>query len=220
VLDPRVASAKLPKRNEPEPNMSDAVMPTAAGPAFTGRYTGVAMAFHWIVALLMIANVGLAWAWPIAPDEAVRPLINNHKSIGITLLGLVALRLIWRLTHRPPPLSDHLRTWEKRLAHVVHIGLYVIMFALPLSGWIMDSAWEKAADNPNFWFGLFEWPRIAAVMALDPATKKAVHEAFEATHGLSANILYLLFFLHLAGALKHQFIDKDRELARMMPGRG
>ncbi len=179
------------------------------------RYTTVAIAFHWIVALLMLVNVGLAWVWPNVPDEAVRPLINNHKTIGITVLGLITLRLLWRLTHPAPAFPDHHKSWEKRLAHGVHVALYLIMFALPLSGWIMDSAWEKAADHPNFWFGLFEWPRLAPVMALDPATKKAVHDNFEAMHGLSADILYLLLFLHIAGALKHQFIDKDRGLARM-----
>lgn len=200
--------------------MSDAVMPNAASRPFVERYTGVAIAFHWVVALLMIVNVALAWAWPLAPEDAVRPLIQNHKSIGITLLGLVILRLVWRITHRPPPLSSHLKSWEKRLAHWVHIGLYVVMFALPLSGWIMDSAWDRAAGNPNFWFGLFEWPRIAPVMALDPATKKMVHDIFGETHEIAGKILYLLFALHLAGALKHQFIDKDRELARMMPGQG
>lgn len=200
--------------------MSDAVMPNASGRPFVERYTGGAIALHWIVALLMIVNVGLAWAWPLAPDEAVRPLINNHKSIGITLLGLVTLRLLWRLTHRPPPLSDQMKSWEKRLAHAVHIGLYVVMFALPLTGWIMDSAWERAADNPNFWFGLFEWPRIAPVVGLDPDTKKAVHGFFGEAHEIAGKILYLLFALHLAGALKHQFIDRHRGLARMMPGQG
>lgn len=200
--------------------MTDAVMTHDAGRPFVERYSGVAIAFHWIIALLMIVNVALAWAWPLAPDEAVRPMINNHKSIGITLLGLVILRLLWRWTHKPPPLSTHLKSWEKRLAHAVHIGLYVLMFALPLTGWLMDSAWAKAADNPNFWFGLFEWPRIAPIMALDPETKKMVHSVFGEGHEIAGKLLYLLFALHLAGALKHQFIDKDRELARMMPGRG
>ncbi len=186
----------------------------------TGRYTNTAIAFHWIVALLMIVNVGLAWAWPVAPDDAVRPLINNHKSIGITLLALVTMRLLWRLTHPAPPLEAGLKSWERGLAHWVHIGLYIIMFTLPLSGWIMDSAWEKAAGNPNFWFGLFEWPRLGFVMAMDPATKKSVHDIFGETHEIAAKILYLLVFLHIAGALKHQYLDKHRSIARMMPGRG
>jgi cytochrome b561 len=183
------------------------------------RYTGVAIALHWIIGLLIIVNVGLAWAWPLAPDEAVRPLINNHKTIGITVLALVAMRLLWRWTHPVPPLPAHHKPWEKRAARWVHIGLYVIMFALPLSGWIMDSAYKDAASHPNLWFGLFEWPRIGWVMGLDPATKKQVHDIFGETHEISGKILYLLFFFHVGGALKHQFIDKDRELARIGIGR-
>ena len=179
------------------------------------RYTGTAIALHWIVALLVIVNVGLAWAWPLAADDMVRPLINTHKSIGITLLLLVTMRLLWRLTHRPPALPDHHKPWEKRAAHTAHILLYVIMFALPLSGWIMDSAWAKAADNPNFWFGLFEWPRLGFIMTLDPVTKKSVHGLFGEMHEIAGYILYFLVVVHIGGALKHQFLDKDRELARM-----
>ncbi len=185
----------------------------------TGRYTNVAIAFHWIVALLILVNIGLAWSWDYVPDDAVRPLINNHKTIGITLLGLITLRLLWRLTHRPPALPDHHQRWEKRLAHGAHIALYLLMFAMPLSGWVMDSAYKDAASHPNFWFGLFEWPRLGFVMALDPATKLQVHDAAGAMHGLSADILYFLLALHIAGALKHQLIDKDRGLARIGLGR-
>ncbi len=183
------------------------------------RYTGPAIALHWIIALLMIVNVGLAWTWPVAPDEAVRPLINNHKSIGITVLALVSMRLLWRMTHRPPALPDHHRPWEKRAAHAAHGLLYIIMFALPLSGWIMDSAWDKAADNPNFWFGLFEWPRIGFIMGMDAASKKEVHDLFGEMHEISGFILYFLVIVHVGGALKHQFLDKDKELARIGIGK-
>jgi cytochrome b561 len=184
------------------------------------RYTGTAIALHWIIGILMIVNVGLAWAWPNVADESVRPLINNHKSIGITLLCLVTMRLLWRATHKPPALPDHHKAWEKRAAHVAHMALYVVMFALPLSGWIMDSAWEKAADNPNFWFGLFEWPRLGFIMDMNAASKKEVHGLFGEVHEISGFILYFLVVVHIGGALKHQLIDKDRELARMGLGRG
>ena len=183
------------------------------------RYTRTAIVFHWLVGLLIIVNVGLAWTWPNVADDNVRPLINNHKSIGITVLALVTMRLLWRLTHRPPPLPKDHKPWEKKLAHAVHILLYLVMFALPLSGWIMDSAYKDAAAHPNFWFGLFEWPRLGFVMTMDPATKASVHEFFEKAHGIDALILYALVTMHVAGALKHQFIDKDRELARMGVGR-
>ena len=184
------------------------------------RYSRTAITFHWVIALLITVNVGLAWSWDYVAKDSVRPLINNHKTIGITILALVAMRLLWRLGNRPPALPDHHKPWEKRLAHGVHILLYLIMFGLPLSGWIMDSAYKDAASHPNLYFGLFEWPRIAPIMALDPATKKQVHDFFEATHSLAADVLYFAVFLHVAGALKHQFIDKDRELARMGLGRG
>ena len=183
------------------------------------RYTGTAIALHWIIGLLMVVNVALAWAWPVAPDEAVRTLINNHKSIGITVLALVSMRLLWRLSHRPPALPEHHRPWEKRAAHAAHMMLYVVMFAMPLSGWIMDSAWEKAADNPNFWFGLFEWPRLGFIMSMDAATKKSVHDVFGQMHEVAAFILYFLVIVHVGGALKHQFLDKDKELARMGLGK-
>ena len=181
------------------------------------RYTGTAIALHWIIGILMIVNVGLAWAWPLAPDEAVRPLINNHKSIGITLLLLVLMRILWRATHKPPALPVHHQPWEKRAAHAVHMLLYVIMFALPLSGWIMDSAWKDAATHPMQWFGLFEWPRIGMVMGLDEVTKKTVHDSFGEAHELLGWALWALFALHVIGALKHQWVDKEQELQRMMP---
>ena len=83
----------------------------------------------------------------------------------------------------------------------------------------MDSAWEKAADNPNFWFGLFEWPRLGFIMAMDAASKKQVHDVFGEMHEIAGFILYFLVIVHVGGALKHQFLDKDKELARMGLGK-
>lgn len=182
------------------------------------RYSGVAIALHWVIALAMVANVALAWIWPVAGDAA-RPLINLHKSVGITVLALAVMRVLWRLSHRPPALDPSLAPWERTLAHLVHIGLYLVIFAMPVTGWVMDSAWDKAAQNPNLWFGLFEWPRLSFVMALDPATKKMVHDGFGEAHELCAWGVYLLFVLHVAGALKHQWIDGHPSLARMGIGK-
>ncbi len=182
------------------------------------RYTAPAIVLHWLIAIAVIGNVALAWAWPVAPDEQVRPLIDAHKSIGITVLALALLRLLWRIGHRPPPHEPQLARWEHRLAHLAHIGLYIVIFAMPITGWVMDSAWDRAAQNPNFWFGLFEWPRLGFVMALDPATKKAVHDGFGEAHELFAKGVYLLVALHILGALKHQFMDGRRELQRMWFG--
>lgn len=182
------------------------------------RYTAVAIGLHWVVGLLILVNIGLAWTWPLAPDEAVRPMINNHKAIGVTVLGLVAMRLLWRWTHPAPPLPAHHKRWEKHAAHSVHMALYVLMFAIPLTGWIMDSAWEKAAEVPMPYFGLFEFPRIGFIMDMDPATRKWIHGAFGEGHEIAGWILIALFVIHVGGALKHQFIDKDRELGRMGVG--
>lgn len=183
------------------------------------RYTHAAIALHWLIAVMIIANIALAWVWPHAADDQVRPMINAHKSIGITVLGLAIMRLLWRFTHRPPAYPPSYQGWERAASHGVHALLYLVMFAMPLSGWIMDSAWKDAGTHPMFWFGLFEWPRIAWFQHLDPALRDSLHDGFGAAHALAAYALYALFVLHVGGALKHQFLDRERELQRMWPGR-
>lgn len=184
-----------------------------------GRYTHVAMAFHWVIAAGIVANVALAWSWPYLADASVRPAIDTHKSIGITILGLAILRVLWRLTHTPPAFPSHYRDWERRVSGVVHGFLYLLIFVMPLTGWIMDSAYKDAASHPMRLFGLIGWPRIGAVMTLDPATRDRVHDLFGAAHGYAAWGLYALVALHVVGALKHKFLDRHRELQRMWPGR-
>ena len=183
------------------------------------RYTGVAIAFHWLVAVGIVVNVALAWLWPILADDRVRPAIDLHKSIGITILGLAIMRLVWRLTHRPPAMPTTYQKWEIGAAHATHALLYALIFAMPLTGWIMDSAYKDAATHPMFLYGLFEWPRICAVLSLPPVTRDAVHDGFGAAYEYLSYLLYALVALHIGGALKHEWIDKHQELRRMMPGR-
>ena len=183
------------------------------------RYSRPAIALHWIIAVLIMANVALAWIWPGLPDDQVRPAIDWHKSIGILVLGLAIMRLLWRLTHRPPALPSRFQAWEAKLSGATHVLLYLIMFALPLSGWIMDSAWKDAASHPMIFMNLFEWPRIGFIMAMDEPTKLAIHDGFGEAHEIAAKLLYVLFFLHVAGALKHQFIDREPLLQRMWKGK-
>ena len=181
-----------------------------------GRYTRIAILLHWLIAILILANLALPTLWEnFAPDDAVRPLINLHKSFGISVFGLAAMRLLWRVTHTPPPFPEDYKRWETRLAHVVHISLYLFMFMVPLAGWIMDSAWKDAAKNPIVFYGAIPFPRLAPVMNLDPVTKLSVHNLFELLHGLLAYILLALIVLHIAGAVKHQWIDRRREIQRM-----
>ena len=184
------------------------------------RYTNVAIALHWIIALAIILNVALAWLWPHSlPDAAVRPAIDTHKSVGVTIFGLAILRLLWRFANPPPPMPQGYAKWEVIAAHGAHILLYVIMFAMPLTGWLMDSAWKNAAANPMHYFGGFEFPRLAWFMQMDPAQREELHEVFGKAHGLFAFLLYGLFIAHVGGALKHQILDREPELARMGLGR-
>jgi len=181
------------------------------------KYSGVAIALHWIIALGILVNLMLPNIWEVAGDENVRPLIDAHKSIGVTVLGLAVMRLLWRLTHTPPALPASYKPWEVKASHAAHWALYAFIFAMPLTGWIMDSAWKDAATHPMQWFGLFEWPRIGMVMNLDEVTKKTVHDSFGEAHELLGWALWALFALHVIGALKHQFLDGEKELQRMMP---
>ena len=182
------------------------------------RYTGPAIALHWLIAIGIIANVALAWIWPHLADASVRPAIDTHKSIGITVLGLAIMRLLWRLTHRPPPLPAPYKGWEVGASHMVHWLLYALIFAMPLTGWIMDSAYKNAAATPMYWFGLFEWPRIGAILHMAPSPRDQVHDGFGAAHVWLSYGVYALVALHVAGALKHQWWDGHCELQRMMPG--
>ncbi len=181
------------------------------------RYTRIAMFFHWVVAALILTNVVLAWIADDLPDDWVRLDIDTHKSIGITVLGLAILRLLWRAANPPPPLPATYPRWEKRAAHAAHILLYLLIFCMPLSGWLHDSAWKDAATHPMSLYGIIPFPRIGPVMALDPATKEWAHDAFGALHSSLAYGLYVLFALHVVGALKHQFFDREPELQRILP---
>jgi len=184
-----------------------------------GRYTTTAVVLHWIIALLLAVNIALALSVDHLPDAAVRPVIDAHKSIGITVLGLVLIRLLWRLSHKPPPLATRYSRWERRIAGAVHLMLYGLMFALPLSGWLHDSAWKDAATHPMRLFGLVPWPRIQAIASLEPALKESLHTLFGQLHTWFGYALYALFLLHVLGALKHQLYDREPELQRMLPRR-
>jgi cytochrome b561 len=179
------------------------------------RYSHVAIVLHWTIALMILCNVALAWLFDSLPDAWVRPAIDTHKSIGITVLGLALMRVLWRLGHAPPPLPAEYPRWERTAAHLVHGALYLLIVALPLSGWMHDSAWKDAADHSMQWFHLFEWPRIGLIMHIEPAAKERLHTLFGQVHASLAYVLYALFVLHVGGALKHQFLDKHAELERM-----
>ncbi len=179
------------------------------------RYTNVAVVLHWLVAALIACNLVLVWAVGSLPGVYTRAIIDTHKSFGLTILGLAIMRLLWRWSHPPPALDPSTRRVERRAAHAVHVTLYVLIFAMPLSGYIHDSAWRGAASHPLRLFGFIPFPRIAPLMDLPPHERDRVHDLFFAVHANAAYVLYALVALHVAGALKHQWIDRKPELQRM-----
>ena len=180
------------------------------------RYTRTAIIFHWIIAVLVITNICLAWTFKIWPDYSwTQSVTNTHKTIGITVLGLALMRLLWRIGHRPPPFSTSIPHWQAVAARTGHASLYFMILAMPLSGWIYDSAWEYAADVPIDFFGLFEMPRIAWVANMAPEPKKALDEVAHIVHEWLSYLLYVLLAAHLIGAFKHQWFDRVPTLERM-----
>ena len=183
------------------------------------RYNTTAIVLHWVVAALIVIGIvaGLAGMNDKNPD--VRSIIDFHKSIGLTLLGLVALRILWRLANKPPPMPAAYSPGERRLAHVAHGLLYAVILLLPVTGYIHDSAFKLAAQHPIKLYGLVPFPRIGFIEHLDPATKEQVHAVFFAAHVWLGYALYALLALHLLAVAKHHMIDHESELQRMLPGR-
>jgi cytochrome b561 len=179
------------------------------------KYTRPAVVFHWLIAALIIANVVMIWVITYFPEDWDRPIINLHKSIGLTVLGLAAMRILWRVTHAPPPPPPGQQWWETTLSHLTHFALYVIIIGLPLTGYMHDSAFKGAAEHPLMIFGLFEFPRIGWIASLGQPDKEGLHKLFYGWHATFATALYFLFGLHVLGALKHEWLDKQRELRRM-----
>ncbi len=180
------------------------------------RYTRVAMALHWIVAVMIIGNVVLGLVADDLPDGWIRSAVDTHKSVGLTVLGLAVLRLLWRFANPPPPLPDSYPPLERLGAHAAHVALYGLIFALPITGWIHDSAWKGAATHPFALWGVIPHVRIGAIEALDPSTRERIHSIFFDLHVWFGYALYGLLALHVVGALKHQFWDGEPELQRMM----
>ena len=173
------------------------------------------MLLHWLIALLMVVNIALILLVDDLPDNWVRPTVDTHKSIGITVLGLVILRLLWRFTHRPPTMPLSYSRLERFAAHAAHGTLYALMILLPLSGWMHDSAWKDAATHPMQLFGVVPWPRIGFIESIEPVAKESLHDLFGGFHTAFGYLLYGLLFLHIAGAVKHQWLDRQQELQRM-----
>ena len=181
------------------------------------RYTNVAIALHWLIALAIAAQIvlGLVMTQIKLALGTKFELYQLHKSIGICVLLLVALRLLWRLTHRPPPLPGFLTPFERQAASSVHVLLYVLMIGMPLTGWALVSA--SRLNIPTLLFGVVRWPHLPVLPTLPD--KAPVEAALKAIHAYGGWFLIGILVLHVGGALRHQFIRHDGVLLRMLPGR-
>jgi cytochrome b561 len=172
------------------------------------RYSSVAIALHWLVAFLIIGTFTLGLVMTDIPGLTPTKLryFSWHKWAGVTVLALAALRLLWRLRSKPPAYPATMAPWQGRAAHLLHGLLYVMMFAVPLSGYF----YSLAAGVPVVYFGLFPLPTL---IDADPDLKpvlKALHYWF--AMGLAA-----LVALHVLAAFKHLLVDRDGIMGRMLP---
>ncbi len=179
------------------------------------RYTTVAIVLHWLIALVLISTIAVAWQFDDAKGLAKFQLFQLHKSLGITVLVLSLARLGWRLTHPAPASLASLKPWEKVLSKAVHIGFYVVMLGLPLTGWLMVSASPK--NIPTLLYGIIDLPYLPLVHGLAQEQAQNLEELFELVHEAMGKVIYALTVLHVGAALKHQFIDRDSVLSRMVP---
>lgn len=182
------------------------------------RYGRVAILLHWLSALCVLALIGMGLAMVHLGLTPMRQfqLYQWHKSIGITVLLLTAMRFGWRLAHRPPPHPDGMPVRERRAAGVAHVTLYGLLIGLPLTGWAVVSL--SPFHIPTILYGLMPWPHLPLAGHLsDPAATEGV---LKLVHAYGAWFLTALLLLHVAAALRHHLILHDDVLVRMLPARG
>jgi len=194
----------------------------------SNRYTKTAVLLHWLIGFGIIGMLALGWfmtdlpkeapkqmsydlfnwgiyTWDLVKEESPRAFYYNlHKSFGITIMGLIMLRIFWRITHKPPTLLASYKAWERKLSTGTHHLLYALMVIIPVSG-LIQSVGSKYGVK---WFG------IKLINGIDSEPLK---EIFHEIHEIAGIILIFIILLHIAGALKHKFIDKDDTMKRMLP---
>src|SRR3984957_5066137 len=171
------------------------------------RYSGVAQSFHWIIAALIVTQFILGWTAVDLPSGMHKlALFGRHKSVGMAVLLLAILRLLWRFKHPPPDLPPAMTPVERVLARATHIAFYVLLFAMPITGWLMSSAKNYSVS----WFSLFTWPNLIG-------KNEAAFDFLRSTHDALSGVLFGIAVLHILAALKHHFWNKDDVLSRMLP---
>jgi cytochrome b561 len=171
------------------------------------RYSAIAIGFHWLLALMILISFSVGFYMvdlPMSPSRL--KLYNWHKWAGVIILALSAARLLWRLTHRPPPLPLEMPAWQRAASHLSHNALYVLFFAVPLIGW----AYSSAAGFPIVLFGVIPLPDFVE-------KNRELAELIKPWHRYAAYALAVVVVVHVAAAIKHHFVDRDDVLKRMLP---
>lgn len=178
------------------------------------RYTGIAQALHWTVVALLIVQFTLAWIMPeIHRGTAPETLINLHLSFGLVILAVIGIRFLWRMTHSAPPSPKGLPAWQLLSSRVVHALQYMLLFAIPILGWVNASyrGWTVTV------FGWVHLPSLVPPRSATPAGAFIGPWTGDVHIWLSYGLLALVS-LYVSGALYHRFVLRDRVLARMIPG--
>jgi len=171
------------------------------------KYGLVAIFLHWIMAIIIISLLGLGLYMtqlPLSPEKI--KLYGIHKEFGVLVLGLVILRVIWRLSNMNPLLPAYMPNWQKLAAYSAHFAFYIFMFAMPITGWILSSA----SGFPVSFFGLFTLPNLVQ-------SSENLRFLFGNIHQFLAYLFIATILLHIAGTLQHYVIYKHNLLRRMWP---
>jgi cytochrome b561 len=179
----------------------------AIGSLEPGRYSRVAILLHWTIAALILVNLYLGLFHEDMSKPVRASMMFYHKAIGLTVLALTLARLAWRLAHRPPPYDAAVKRWEIGLARAMHWSFYLLLIALPMTGWLLVST----GGRPTSWFGLFGVPALPVSHADGP------HETFATLHTLFGYAMLLLVLLHVGGALRHHLKGHRHVFGRMAP---
>ena len=177
------------------------------------RYTRGAIALHWSMTLRILFNLSLGFFMEGFKPQLCGVIVPLHVSSGLTVLILTMVRAARRLEDPPPFFASGIKPWERTSALSAHELLYLLMIFIPLTGWSIISAHQpRPGASPKLW-GLVGVPPIPPIAHLQVAAQKAAHASFVEPHSIGAWILVALLFLHAGAALKHQFHDRQAELA-------
>lgn len=173
----------------------------------SNRYSSVSLTLHWTIAVAVLAQIGLIMAHDATEGALSREFVQTHKAVGMTILVLTLARLGWRLANPLIALPYGTPTWERILSRATHFLFYAVLLILPLTGWLASSADARGIS----WFGLFDWPLLPISGGREVAGR------FMDAHEMVVKLLYVLIVLHIAGALKHHFVNRDNVLRRVLP---